>query len=165
MGFVFIRIDDRVIHGQLLTRWSKEKKCEGIVAVDDHTAKDKMLCSVLKSAVPETVRTFIFDVDTFIEKFTKIQESPRNYFLIVKSPVTLRRIIEKNIPLNFTDGINVGPMSTRDNSITIGANASILPQEAEAFDFLEDQGFTVEFRLVPDSAKQLWKQIKQKFQF
>lgn len=162
MGIIFIRIDDRIIHGQLLTRWSKEQKCDGIVAVDDEVFKDETLCSVLKSAVPDTIKTFIFNIDTFLEKFTKIQESDRHYFLIAKTPITLQKIMQV-VDLKHIKTINVGPMSTRDNSISIGSNASILPEEAVAFNYLEENGFTVEFRLVPDSQKTLWQQVKNKF--
>lgn len=35
MSISFVRIDDRVIHGQLVTRWAKELPCDGIVAIDD----------------------------------------------------------------------------------------------------------------------------------
>ncbi len=165
MSINFIRIDDRVIHGQLVTRWSKERNCDGIIAVDDNIVKDEVLCQVLKSAVPNTIKTFIFDVDTFISKFPKIQESNKHYFLIVKSPITLQRISEKINLLDLSSEINVGPMSTRDDSITIGANASILPQEAIAFNHLESLGLKVEFRLVPDSNQQFWNNIKDKFDF
>lgn len=165
MGIHFIRIDDRVIHGQLVTRWSKEKQCDGIVAVDDAIVNDKVLCQVLKSAVPETIKTFIFDINTFIEKFPKIQQSDKNYFLIVKSPITLKKIFESIPLIKEIKEINVGPMSTRDNSVTIGANASILPAEADAFNYLESIGFKIEFRLVPDSNQQLWGKVKEKFNF
>lgn len=164
MGIEFIRIDDRVIHGQLVTRWSKEKKCEGIIAVDDATSKDETLCQILKSAVPDTIKTFIFDIDTFVQKYPKIQESNKAYFLIVKSPITLQKIIEKGTALNeIINIVNVGPMSTRDDSITIGPNASVLPSEGKAFDFLLENNIDVEFRLVPDSQKQSWDQVKLKF--
>ncbi len=166
MGIEFIRIDDRVIHGQLVTRWSKEKKCDGIIAVDDATQKDDVLCQILKSAVPDTIKTFIFDVDTFVEKVAKVQESNKSYFLIVKTPITLKRIVDKGVDISsFVKYINVGPMSTRDNSVTIGPNASILPEEALAFDELEKMGLDIEFRLVPDTVKQVWKQVREKFDF
>ena len=34
----FIRVDDRIIHGQIVTRWSKEYPCDGIIAVNDKAA-------------------------------------------------------------------------------------------------------------------------------
>lgn len=33
MVVTFVRIDDRMIHGQTVTRWAKEKPCDGLIAV------------------------------------------------------------------------------------------------------------------------------------
>ncbi len=35
MSVSFIRIDDRMIHGQTCTRWAREYPCDGLVAVND----------------------------------------------------------------------------------------------------------------------------------
>ena len=51
MSISFVRIDDRVIHGQLITRWARELPCDGIVAIDDAVAADPLLSSVMKGAV------------------------------------------------------------------------------------------------------------------
>ena len=42
MSLSFVRIDDRVIHGQLVTRWAKELPCDGIIAIDDAVAADPL---------------------------------------------------------------------------------------------------------------------------
>ena len=46
MSVSFIRIDDRMIHGQTCTRWAREYPCDGLVAVNDKAANN----SVLKAA-------------------------------------------------------------------------------------------------------------------
>lgn len=35
MSVSFLRIDDRMIHGQTVTRWSLEYPCDGLIAVND----------------------------------------------------------------------------------------------------------------------------------
>ena len=35
MTVSFVRIDDRMIHGQTVTRWAKEYPCDGLIAVND----------------------------------------------------------------------------------------------------------------------------------
>lgn len=46
----FIRIDDRMIHGQTVTRWSLEYPCDGLIAVNDAAASDPILKQAYKSA-------------------------------------------------------------------------------------------------------------------
>ena len=49
----FVRIDDRMIHGQTVTRWALEYPCDGIIAVNDAAASNKVLKSAYKGAAPD----------------------------------------------------------------------------------------------------------------
>lgn len=46
----FIRVDDRIIHGQIVTRWSKEYPCDGIIAVNDKAATTPVLTQSFKAS-------------------------------------------------------------------------------------------------------------------
>ena len=149
MSISFVRIDDRVIHGQLVTRWAKELPCDGIVAIDDAVAADTLLSSVMKGAVSDT-RVWLFDTLTAIEKLPKVIASDKRYFVIGKSPVTLQRLEQAGISLKNGNGkINVGPMSARANTTTIGPNQSVTPEEAAAFDWLTDRDMPSSFVWCP----------------
>ncbi len=162
MSISFVRIDDRVIHGQLITRWARELPCDGIVAIDDAVAADPLLSSVMKGAVSDT-KVWLFDTATAIEKLPKVIASEKRYFVIGKSPLTLQRIEQAGISLKNSNGkINVGPMSARANTITIGPNQSVTQDEAAAFEWLTGQGHAVEFRLVPDASFYTWQDARQK---
>ena len=162
MSISFVRIDDRVIHGQLVTRWAKELPCDGIIAIDDGVAADPLLSSVMKGAVQDT-KVWLFDTATAIEKLPKIIASEKRYFVIGKSPVTLQRIEEAGISLRNANGkINVGPMSARAHTTTIGPNQAVNADEASAFDYLAQCGHQIEFRLVPDAGSYSWQDARQK---
>ncbi len=85
MSISFVRIDDRVIHGQLVTRWAKELPCDGIVAIDDAVAADPLLISDERRG-PDT-KVWLFDTATAIEKLPKVIASDKRYFVIGKSPL------------------------------------------------------------------------------
>ncbi|MDA5499256.1 PTS system mannose/fructose/N-acetylgalactosamine-transporter subunit IIB [Yersinia aleksiciae] len=162
MTISFVRIDDRVIHGQLVTRWARELPCDGIVAIDDDVAADLLLSSVMKGAVSDT-KVWLFDVATAITKLPKVIASDKRYFVIGKSPVTLQRLIEAGIDLtNLNQKINVGPMSSRSNTQVIGPNQSVNAVEIAAFNFLSDLGYRIEFRLVPDGSFYSWQDAQKK---
>ena len=63
MEFTLIRIDDRLIHGQVALGWSRSKGINYILAVDDETAKNALQCSLLKMATPPGVKSSIVGVD------------------------------------------------------------------------------------------------------
>ncbi|OJG98917.1 hypothetical protein RV18_GL002779 [Enterococcus termitis] len=161
MAISFIRIDDRIIHGQVVTRWMSERKCDGVVAVDDPSAKNPVLAKMLKSAVPLPLKGFVMTEEEIIQKWPKIVESKRQYFLIARSPETLVRIFESGVDfISQLSELNVGPMSARDGAKKYGKNLSMLSAEESAFDTLQKYGMTISFQLVPDSKKKTWDELK-----
>lgn len=46
-GSLFIRIDDRLIHGQIVTAWAKVLNIKKIIALDDALAVSEMLAEIL----------------------------------------------------------------------------------------------------------------------
>ena len=58
MSISFVRIDDRIIHGQTVTRWAKEYPCDGLIAVNDAAASNPVLKEAFISASEK--KTFVF---------------------------------------------------------------------------------------------------------
>ncbi|WP_027955920.1 PTS system mannose/fructose/N-acetylgalactosamine-transporter subunit IIB [Halobacillus kuroshimensis] len=158
MPISFVRIDDRVIHGQIVTRWTRWKDCHGILVIDDQIAQDPMQKKIFSNAVPKSIKIGIYTMDEGVEKINKAKGAKNSYFVIVKSPLTLQRLIEKGA--DFGHAINVGPMSARENTEYIGKNVSITPDERQAFDYLDSNDIDISFQLVPEENVYKWKDIQ-----
>lgn len=63
MSVSFIRIDDRMIHGQTCTRWAREYPCNGLIAVNDKAASNDVLQAAYKAASGK--KTFVWTLDAF----------------------------------------------------------------------------------------------------
>ena len=70
-------IDDRMIHGQTVTRWAKEKPCDGLITVNDAAASNKVLIQAYKGASDK--KTFVWTKEAFKEKSAKVTESDSRY--------------------------------------------------------------------------------------
>ena len=57
MSISFIRVDDRMIHGQTCTRWALEYPCDGLIAVNDKAATTPVLKAAYKNASDK--KTFV----------------------------------------------------------------------------------------------------------
>lgn len=160
MSISFIRIDDRIIHGQVVTRWTMENPCDGIIAVNDKAAKEPVLKAALKAA--SNKRTFIYSYEEFIEKMEQAAKSEKRYFLITKDPITMAKILVDNNMKVETKKVNVGPQSARPGTVNININADITKEEIEAYEKIFNYGYEIDFRLVPDSKSVLWSRARQK---
>ena len=70
MSVSFIRIDDRMIHGQTCTRWAREYPCDGLVAVNDKAANNSVLKAAYKSASGK--KTFVWTMEAWQKKCQKL---------------------------------------------------------------------------------------------
>ena len=70
MAISFIRIDDRIIHGQTVTRWANEYPCTGLIGVNDAAAGNKLLVSAFKGA--SSKKTFVWNKEHFKKNDMKL---------------------------------------------------------------------------------------------
>lgn len=160
MPISFVRVDDRVIHGQIIARWSRWKPCNGILVVDNKIANDPMQKSIFSSAAPNSIKVGIYTVVEGVDVIKKAKVAKNSYFVIVKSPTTLQELHQLGV--DFGDEINIGPISARGNTTTIGKNVSISNEEIEAFEYLNSQSISIQFQLVPEESPYSWEKIRSK---
>ena len=82
MVVTFVRIDDRMITVNSHTL-GKRKPCDGLIAVNDAAASNKVLIQAYKGASDK--KTFVWTKEAFKEKSAKVTESDSRYFLITKT--------------------------------------------------------------------------------
>lgn len=71
---VCLRIDERLIHGQVAMTWTKELKLHGLVVASDEAASNELQKMSLKMAVPEGIKCIIKSV----EGVSSILDDPRS---------------------------------------------------------------------------------------
>lgn len=162
MTVTFVRIDDRMIHGQTVTRWAKEYPCDGLIAVNDAAAANKVLTQAYKGASDK--KTFVWSVDDFSKKSQKVLDSDTRYFVITKNPIDMKKLLVDQgfVPGNIKD-IIIGPANDRPGAIKLGNNQSITKDEAAAIEEIESLGYRVKFQLLPDVSIGYWSDFKNKF--
>ncbi|MDR1795439.1 MAG: PTS sugar transporter subunit IIB [Erysipelotrichaceae bacterium] len=160
----FVRVDDRIIHGQIVTRWAKEFPCDGVVAINDRAATTPVLKQSFTASTDKKV--FIWTFDEFKDRYQKVLTSDKNYFLITKTPTDMAKLI---LDLGYTPGdvkrIVIGPCNDRPGTIKIGMNQSLTQEEGEACERLYQAGYDVYFALIEDTAIGSWPKFRSKFGF
>lgn len=163
MSVSFIRVDDRMIHGQTCTRWALEYPCDGIIAVNDNAAGNSVLKAAYKSASGK--KTFIWTMEEWQKKCQKVLASDTRYFLITKNPLDMKQIL---VDQGFTCDVKkviIGPCNDRPDAVKLGNNQSITQEEAQALEAMRQAGYDVEFRLIPNESIGNWSKFKGQFGF
>ena len=142
---VLARIDDRLIHGQVMTAWLQYTDGNHIVIVDDGTAKDSFLQTVMKMSVPQGVK---LDVLTEADgaKFLQEDHGNDNILILAKVPEVYLGLIEAGVKL---DEVIVGGMGANGSRSKFYKNISASDSERETFKKIIDHGTSVKIRIVP----------------
>ncbi len=96
-NLVLTRIDDRLIHGQVMTAWIRNRKADQVVIVDDGTANDEYMIEVLEMAIPEEIAIGIFTKEEGVQFFEQGLDAPT--ILLVKGPEALNYLVDHALPL------------------------------------------------------------------
>lgn len=147
MEIVNIRIDERLIHGQVAAVWTRFLGTTRIMVIDDEASGDKLLKMALKLAVPANVNLSVLSVlkasERLLEKDAYLNEK---IFIIVKGPKTLVDL--SKVGVQFKQ-INVGNISKKMNSIQIKQSVSITREEKSDFQALMNLGVHFVSQMVP----------------
>ncbi|HES0321025.1 TPA: PTS sugar transporter subunit IIB, partial [Streptococcus pyogenes] len=80
-----IRVDDRLIHGQVAVVWTKELNAPLLVVANDEAAKNEITQMTLKMAVPNGMKLLIRSVEDSIKLFNDPRATDKRIFVIVNS--------------------------------------------------------------------------------
>ena len=145
MTLKLVRVDDRLIHGQVVAIWLKALGAKRIVIVDDRTAKDEFLREILMLASPKGVPVEIHTLEAGIPRVKEVAAHGDPAFVLVRTPVTALRLREAGVEFPL---LNVGGMGAGPGRKPLYRNISAGPEELEAMRKLEDMGTSVELRIV-----------------
>lgn len=110
-----LRVDDRLIHGQVAMTWTKQLRVQGIVVANDDAASDNTQKMALKMAVPAGIKVLIKPVNEAIRVLNDPRASKMRILVLtrtVKDALTVRRQVGEIEFLNIGntgrfDGIDV----------------------------------------------------------
>lgn len=149
MSVVFYRIDDRLIHGQVMTGWSKVCGAKRILVVDDGTAENTFLCQVMKMSVPQDMDVRICKLQ---EGLSAILSDPAESKTIVltKTPAVMLQLLEGGAPMKE---LNLGGMGYLPGRKAILRNIQISPEELTQLQDIAAKGVRVFCQIVPDGKR------------
>ncbi|MCM6896070.1 PTS system mannose/fructose/N-acetylgalactosamine-transporter subunit IIB [Enterococcus faecium] len=111
-----IRVDDRLIHGQVAVVWTKELNAPLLVVANDDAAKNEVMQMTLKMAVPNGMKLLIRSVDDAINIFNDPRGADKRIFVIVNSVSDANKIAQNVENIETVNVANAGRFDKSDPS-------------------------------------------------
>lgn len=159
MAILDVRIDDRLIHGQVCGYWIPQYSLERIAIVDDVIVNDETRKTALKFGMPEKCKLSIFNSEKAADKFNRKIDEGIRVMILCNSPWPILRMAEHGY---LVDYITVGNMATKPDAIQLEKNTFVSPEEKEAFAKLIDRGVKVYIQNTPSDARKDVTEILKK---
>ncbi|MGG5318577.1 PTS sugar transporter subunit IIB [Enterococcus sp. AZ072] len=139
-GIKHIRIDDRLIHGQVAGLWTNNLKANRIMVINDPIAADEVQKNLLRMVAPPTVRTSIIARDTAVANISNGKYHGQNVFIVVKSPEDVLYLLNNGLDIKE---VNLGNISSRENTEKIKAGINVTASERAALKELLAKGVRI----------------------
>lgn len=144
-NILLARIDDRLIHGQVMTSWVRFVKSKDILIIDDETYHDAFLRSFITMVVPRGIRITVLDCKGGIDFLKEYQGN--GLVLLAKYPQTFYLLAEGGI--SFKE-IIIGGMGAKENRRVLYKNICASQEELEVLKKLMQTGIHMKIQVVPE---------------
>jgi PTS system mannose-specific IIB component len=144
------RIDDRLIHGQVATRWTKETGVSRIIVISDEVANDHVRKTLLTQVAPPGVTAHVVDIAKMIRVWNNPKYAGERVMLLFTNPTDVERVVAQGV--NITS-VNIGGMAFRQGKTQVTNAVSVDEKDIAAFRQLNARGIELEVRKVSTDQK------------
>ncbi|MDT2704453.1 MULTISPECIES: mannose/fructose/sorbose PTS transporter subunit IIB [Enterococcus] len=162
MDIRLARIDDRLIHGQVATAWSKQTGIERILVVSDEVAQDQLRRFLLQEASPPGIKSNVISVDKMIALYHEDLLAGQKVMLLFTDPHAVARLVQGGVKLT---SINIGGMRFTVGKKMLTNFVSLDQGDIKAFEYLAQQDIELELRKVPADRKVYLMELLEKENF
>jgi PTS system mannose-specific IIB component len=147
MSLRLVRIDDRLIHGQVVAVWLRALGAKRIVIVDDATARDPFMSEVLTLAAPQGVPVEVHAVAEGAVRLIELARTTEPVMVLARLPRTILALRQAGVPIEVVDlgGMGSGPGRKR-----LHKTISVSPDELRELHEIEQLGTRVVIQIVAD---------------
>jgi PTS system mannose-specific IIB component len=150
-----VRIDDRLIHGQVIAVWCRHQTFKRIIVIDDAVAKDAFMQQVLRLAAPSGITVEAMEVAASVEPLNAIPNK-ENVMLLMKTPLTAKRLYEAGVP--YTD-LNIGGIGMGPGRKNVFKNIAMSEEEKGHLKDLTAKGVNITLLTVPGEKSKAFKDL------
>ena len=143
---VMVRVDDRLIHGQVAVGWTRTLGATHIVVANDEVAKDNTQKMLLKIATPVGVKSTILPVAEAAEFLAAEQFGSDKVLVLVRDPQSLLMLMEGGVKLAK---VNIGNVRMVEGRKHLTKEVAATPEELRLWKKLDEKGVELEALWLP----------------
>lgn len=153
-----VRVDNRLIHGQVVSTWIPHLKVDKVVVVDDEAASSPLMQAAMSMAVPPHLEVAIVrkgDID-----LRPLATAKERVLLLVRDVPNAEAVVEAGVPVA---DLNLGNIHFGEGRKPVSASVFLSNDDVEALGRIAAKGVMVEARAVPSDHKVGLEELKARY--
>lgn len=159
MPVIHVRMDNRLIHGQILVSWNAAFKIDHIIVTNDAVARDPLQVTLLKAVAPLTAKVSVLSIKDCVEYCNSPEAEKENIFIIAKFPEDGLALVEGGLNMPV---LNLGNQAFVRNSKKISNTVFLTESGVKALKKLHEKNIRITCRMMPsDPDTDYWPTIEK----
>ena len=140
-----VRVDHRLIHGQVATQWCGSIGANLILVANDVVAGDKLRQGLMDMCAPSYASTRYWTLEKTISTIHKAN-AKQLIFIVCETPSDVLKLVEGGVPIKK---VNIGNMHMAEGKRQVVGSVAVDDKDVQAFKKLRELGVELEIRRVP----------------
>lgn len=145
MNITLARIDDRLIHGQVTTVWSKVANAQRIIICNDDVYNDEVRRTLLRQAAPPGMKVNVVNLEKAVAVYHNPQYQNESVFYLFTNPQDVLTMVQQGVKIAT---LNIGGMAWRPGKKQLTKAVSLDQTDIDAFRQLDQLGVILDLRVV-----------------
>lgn len=160
MKLALVRVDERLVHGQVTMGWTRSLGANVIIVANDAAANDPVQRKLMELASPADTTLEVLGLDETVEKLNAQSWPDGNILLLVHDPIDLLHLVEKGLSIDY---VNVGGVRQAGANIKLTKEVSATQEELEAWKKLDERGIRIDVQWLPGQSSKNLNEIVRKY--
>lgn len=156
-----LRIDDRLIHGQVAVYWVKAVESDTIVVADDKHAGSAMLKMTLNVGKPSGVSMEVLTVENAIAYVNNPANSKKKIMIVTANCQNAAQIAKA---CDSVSDINLGGIRHAEGKVSISRQIFVEEADILSLEEMHNSGKNVFSQDIPSKDKMSFTEIKQTYE-
>lgn len=149
-GIKLVRIDFRLIHGQVITKWSQKISANQIIVVNDELAADEFMADIYVMAAPPGIDVHMLTIDQFVQEVKNGNYESGNILVLFKNIQDIYKTHEKGVKF---DAIQIGGLGGGSHKKSVLKGIYVHQEEMERLAEMQEAGTEITFQVIPEETK------------
>ena len=150
MDIKLLRIDSRLVHGQVANNWAGTLGADAILAVSDGAANDELRKTLMLQTGGGKVKVHVLGVETAARVDTNPPSASTTAVLVEEPPADIVRLLDLGVEATE---VNVGGMTFKQGTQQVSQAVYASPEDVAAFKEIDSRGITQYIQQVPSTGR------------